>query len=159
MPSPPPEEIVEQPVIAKLVHDGVVVIACGGGGIPVAADEAGSLRGVEAVIDKDLASALLSSSLEADCLTILTEVDGVYVDYGKPTQRLLDEVDVDSLERLAAKGHFPSGSMGPKVEAVISFIRKGGARAIITSPELLGRALEGNAGTHVTPARLSATAS
>ena len=157
--SPPPLEIVEQPVIARLIDDGVIVIACGGGGIPVCSDAAGSLRSIEAVIDKDLASALLASSLDAHTLAILTEVDRIYLNFGEPSQEPLDLIDVDALEDLWRQGHFPPGSMGPKVEAVISFIRRGGERAIVTSPELLGRALDGRAGTQVVSARLRATAS
>ena len=157
--SPPPLEIVELPVIARLLAEGTVVIACGGGGIPVCADEAGSLRGAEAVVDKDLASCLLAGSLEAHTLAILTEVDRIYLDFGGPAQRPLTEIDAGALERLAAEGHFPPGSMGPKVEAVVSFVRKGGERAIVTLPELLERALQGRAGTHVSAARLRATGS
>jgi carbamate kinase len=157
--SPPPLEIVEQPVIARLIDDGVIVIACGGGGIPVCSDAAGSLRSIEAVIDKDLASALLASSLDAHTLAILTEVDRIYLNFGEPSQEPLDLIDVDALEDLSSQGHFPPGSMGPKVEAVISFIRRGGERAIVTSPELLGHALDGRAGTQVVSARLRATAS
>ena len=157
--SPPPLEIVEQPVIAGLLAEGTVVIACGGGGIPVCTDEAGSLRGAEAVVDKDLASSLLARSLDAHTLAILTEVDRVYLNFGRPDQQPLTEVEPDSLEHLASEGHFPPGSMGPKVEAVVSFVREGGERAIVTSPELLERALQGEAGTHVSATRLRATAS
>jgi carbamate kinase len=158
--SPRPVEIVEEPVIRRLLSDGTMVVACGGGGIPVRADEAGSLTGADAVVDKDLASSLLATAVAASTLAILTEVDRVYLDYGRPTQRPLDAVDVAALKHFAAEGHFPPGSMGPKIEAVIGFVERGGARAIITSPERLDDALAGNAGTHVTPSHeVEATAS
>jgi carbamate kinase len=150
VPSPAPLEIVEEPVIRALLDSGVIVIACGGGGVPVRADEAGALTGVEAVIDKDLASSLLATQVRASALAILTDVDRVYLDYGAPDERALDEVDAATLKRLHEQGHFPSGSMGPKVEAVVGFVERGGKRAIITSPERLADALEGRAGTHVT---------
>ena len=151
--SPEPVEIVEQPVIHELLAAGVIVIACGGGGIPVAADEAGSLTGIDAVIDKDLASSLLAAGLGASAFAILTEVDRVYVNYRRPGEQALDRIDSASLRRLAEEGHFPSGSMGPKVEAAVRFIESGGDRAIITSPELLEAALAGSAGTVVVAAR------
>jgi carbamate kinase len=151
VPSPEPIEIVEQPVIAELLRAGVIVIACGGGGIPVVADAAGSLRGVEAVIDKDLATGLLAAGIKAAALAILTEVDAVYVHYGAPEQRRLGVVSPAELRVLAAQGHFPEGSMGPKVEAAAAFVEKGGSRAIITSPERLAESLEGRAGTIVVP--------
>lgn len=149
VPSPDPREIVEEPVIRELVHQGVIVIACGGGGVPVIADEAGSLEGIDAVIDKDLASALLAADLGAETFAILTEVDRVCLDYGQPNEQPLDGVNVDTLRRFAADGHFPAGSMGPKVESVIRYLDGGGGRAIITSPERLEDALAGKAGTHV----------
>ena len=158
--SPRPVEIVEEPVVRRLVGDGVIVVACGGGGIPVRADEVGTLTGADAVIDKDLASSLLATAIGASTLAILTEVDRVYVDFGRPGQRPLDAVDVAALKLLAADGHFPPGSMGPKIEAVIGFIERGGERAIITSAERLENALAGDAGTQVTPTiELEATAS
>jgi carbamate kinase len=157
--SPRPVEIVEEPVIRRLLSDGTIVVACGGGGIPVRADEAGSLTGTDAVVDKDLASSLLASAVGATTLAILTEVDRVYLDFGGPGQRALDAVDVAALKLFAAEGHFPAGSMGPKIDAVIGFIERGGERAIITSPERLENALAGNAGTHVTSSlELEATA-
>ena len=160
MASPEPLEIVEEPVIRELLAAGVIVIACGGGGVPVVADDAGSLAGVDAVIDKDLASSLLATAVDASTLAILTEVDRVYLNFGRADQKALEEVDVVTLKRLAAQGHFPDGSMGPKVQAAIGFIERGGARAIITSPDLLDEALHGRAGTHVTPSlELQATAS
>ncbi len=151
VPSPDPQEIVEQSVIAELLHEGVIVIACGGGGIPVASGPTGALEGVEAVIDKDLASGLLASDLKADTLAILTEVDRVFLDYGTIDQRALKTVDVATLRRHAAEGQFPPGSMGPKAEAAARFVEGGGARAIITDTDHLERALAGQAGTHVVP--------
>ncbi|MDQ3752134.1 MAG: carbamate kinase [Actinomycetota bacterium] len=147
--SPEPKEIVELPVVAELLAAGVIVIACGGGGIPVVAGTAGSLEGVEAVIDKDLASALLATQLKADTLAILTAVERVYTGFGTEDQGALDELNVDALRALAAAGHFAPGSMGPKVEAVARFVEAGGARSIITDPEHLEAALEGSAGTRV----------
>ncbi len=149
VPSPEPEEIVELPVVAELLAGGVIVIACGGGGIPVVAGAAGSLEGVEAVIDKDLASALLARELKADTLAILTEVEHAYTGYGTGDQRALGELDVDALRTLAAEGHFAPGSMGPKVEAAARFVEGGGVQAVITDPEHLEAALDGRAGTRV----------
>ncbi|MFN2489446.1 MAG: carbamate kinase [Actinomycetota bacterium] len=152
VPSPEPVEIVEQPIIRELLSEGVIVIACGGGGIPVYSNEAGALNGTDAVIDKDLASALLATQVDASLLAVLTEVDRVYLNYGAPNEQPVDEIDAASLRRLASEGHFPAGSMGPKVDAVVRFIERGGKRAIITSPDLLEAALDGRAGTQVTPA-------
>ena len=156
VPSPEPREIVELPVVAELLAAGVVVIACGGGGIPVVAGAAGSLEGVEAVIDKDLASALLATQLKADTLAIITEVEHAYTGYGTEDQTALDELNVEALRALAAAGHFPPGSMGPKIEAVARFVEAGGARSIITDPEHLEAALEGSAGTRVVAAPTAA---
>lgn len=147
--SPVPTEIVEEDIIEAVLGQGVIVIACGGGGVPVIAAEGGSLRGVEAVIDKDLATALLATNIGAHTLAILTGVDNVALNYGDSEQSALDEVDVDDLRHFAAEGHFPAGSMGPKIDAVIGFVERGGQRAIITSEKLLADALEGRAGTQV----------
>lgn len=150
VPSPEPTEIVELPVVTELMLEGVVVVACGGGGIPVAAGPTGALHGVEAVIDKDASSSLLATGLKADTLAILTEVDCVYVDYGAPGQRGLGSTNVPELRRLAELGHFPEGSMGPKVEAALRFVEHGGGRAVITDAAHLVAALAGRAGTQVT---------
>ena len=158
VPSPAPLEVVEEPIIRALLDTGVIVIGCGGGGVPVRADDSGALAGVEAVVDKDLASSLLASQLGASALAILTDVERVYLHYGEPDERPLDDIDVASLRRLLRDGHFPSGSMGPKVEAVIGFVERGGDHAIITSPERLADALDGRAGTRVR-ARAAAAAS
>lgn len=150
--SPSPREIVEVPVIRELVDAGVLVIACGGGGVPVIAGASGALQGIEAVIDKDLASSLLARSLGATTLAILTDVERAFLDYGAPTERAIGEIESRDLAALAEASHFPAGSMGPKVAAALSFVQEGsgpGRRAIITSPECIGEALAGRTGTHV----------
>ena len=148
VPSPEPIEIVELEVIRGLVERGVLVIGCGGGGIPVAR-QGEDIVGVEAVIDKDRASALLASHLGADLFVISTDTDFVYLDYKKPTQRPLHEVCAGDLERYMAEGHFPPGSMGPKVQSVLRFLRDGGKQAIIASAENLQKAVAGHGGTHI----------
>jgi carbamate kinase len=153
VPSPQPREIVEQDIVRELLDSGVIVIACGGGGVPVVAGAGGSLHGVDAVIDKDLASSLLATHVHAETFAIATEVERVYLNYGKPDQAEMKEVDVDQLRTHQRQGQFPAGSMGPKIEAVIGFLERGGPRSIITSPDALQRALEGHAGTHITMAR------
>jgi carbamate kinase len=150
VPSPDPIEIVELEVIRDLVKEGVLVIACGGGGIPVIWRD-DRLEGVEAVIDKDRASALLASHLGAELFVISTDTDCVYLDYKKPTQRPLGRVCAVELERYASAGHFPPGNMGPKVESVLRFLSQGGKEAIITSCANLCEAVGGSAGTHVFP--------
>ena len=150
VPSPDPLEIVELEVIRDLVNDGALVIACGGGGIPVVRSD-GNLTGVEAVIDKDRASALLAASLGVDLFVISTDTDFVYLDYKKPSQRPLTYITTAELELYAQAGHFPPGNMGPKIESVLRFLRQGGKEAIITSYEYLGKAVAGIAGTHMLP--------
>ena len=150
VPSPEPIDIVELEVIRDLVEQGVLVIACGGGGIPVVWKN-GRLQGVEAVIDKDRASALLASRLGVTLFVISTDIDYVYLDYKKPTQRALDRVGVTELDEYARAGHFPPGNMGPKIESVLRFLRRGGKEAIITSCENLCPAVVGCAGTHMFP--------
>jgi carbamate kinase len=150
VPSPEPIEIVELEVIRDLVDRGVLVIACGGGGIPIARQN-GQPIGVEAVIDKDRASALLASRLGVDLFVISTDTDFVYLDYKKPSQRPLREVCAAELEGYLAVGHFPAGSMGPKIESVLRFLREGGQQAIIASAENLRSAVEGGTGTHMFP--------
>jgi carbamate kinase len=153
VPSPQPREIVEEDVIAELLAEGVIVIACGGGGVPVVAGEGGSLKGIDAVIDKDLASSLLANHLGAETFAIVTEVERVYLDYGTDNERALHEIDADTLRRYHAAGHFAPGSMGPKVEATIGFVERGGKRAIITTPGSLPASLQGETGTVITLAR------
>jgi len=151
VPSPQPREIIELEAIRHLVKMGALVIACGGGGIPVAWVNK-NLAGVEAVIDKDLASSLLASKLGADTFVIGTDTDYVYVDYKKPSQRALRRVGAEQLEQYARAGQFAPGSMGPKVESVLQFLRGGGSEAIIASVDDLCAAVAGTAGTHVMPA-------
>jgi carbamate kinase len=148
VPSPEPIEIVELEVIQDLVEHGVLVIACGGGGIPVIW-MGGKLQGVEAVIDKDRASALLASRLGVDLFVISTDTDYVYLDYKKPAQRPLKEVGATELQKYLEAGHFPPGNMGPKIESVLRFLHDGGKEAIITSCENLHKAVDGSAGTHI----------
>lgn len=148
VPSPDPIDIVELEVIRDLVEQGVLVIACGGGGIPVVWNN-GRLQGVEAVIDKDRASASLASHLGVDLFVISTDTDFVYLDYKKPTQRPLRQVSAAELDEYAKAGHFPPGNMGPKIESVLRFLRSGGREAVITSCENLCQAVAGSAGTHM----------
>ena len=151
VPSPEPMEILEQPAIEALLGTGAVVVAAGGGGIPVVRRADGSLAGVEAVVDKDLASALLAANLGAEVLLVLTGVEHVAVDFGRPTQRDLHELRAGELAGHAAGGQFAPGSMLPKVQAVLRFLDQGGRRAVITTPELSEKALAGEIGTQVTP--------
>jgi len=150
VPSPKPLEVVEIAAIRQIVEDGGVVIAAGGGGIPVSRQWDGSLHGVEAVIDKDLASSLLARLLGCQTLVIVTGVDRVALRYGKPDQRDLERATPDELQGWMEEGHFPAGSMGPKIQAAIEFVRGGGREVVITSPERLTEALERKTGTLVT---------
>lgn len=149
VPSPRPIGIVEAASISRLVSSGNdLVIAAGGGGIPVVR-RGERLVGVEAVVDKDLASACLAKGMGVDLLIMLTDVDGAYLHHGSQGERLLSEVTADEAEGYLREGHFPPGSMGPKVEAAIDFVRSGGRRAVITRPELLHTALSSKAGTQI----------
>jgi len=147
VPSPEPLGIIELDAIRHLVEDGYVVTAVGGGGIPVTRDAAGDLHGVEAVVDKDLASGLLARLLDADLFVISTNVQQVYLDFGKPDQRPLGRVSVDEAKRYLAEGHFGAGSMAPKIQGIVKFLESGGRRAIVTCPRDLESAIAGNAGT------------
>ncbi len=149
--SPEPLAIVELDAIRTLVAAGYVVVAVGGGGIPVTRDPAGDLRGVEAVIDKDLASSLLARELRADALVISTGVRRVCLRWGRPDQLELERLTGAEARRYLAEGHFGAGSMGPKIEAALRFVESGGRRAVITCPEELEGALEGGAGTTLVP--------
>ena len=151
VPSPIPLEIVERGAIKTLLDAGFVVIGVGGGGIPVVKEEDGSLRGVEAVIDKDYASGLLAASIQADLLLISTAVDQVALNYGQPGQKWLDKMALAEAERYLAEGHFAPGSMEPKIRASIKFLKEGGREALITSPENIKRALAGETGTRIVP--------
>ena len=145
--SPEPREFLEAGTVRTLLSQGYAVVAAGGGGIPVVAGEHGRLRGVEAVIDKDLTACLLARSVDAEVLVIATDVANAAVDWGTPTQRDLRSVTVAEMRAHAADGQFASGSMGPKVEAALRFVEAGGPRSVITSLDRIGEALEGRAGT------------
>lgn len=149
VPSPMPKTILEGQQIRSLVATGAVVIAAGGGGIPVARDSVG-WHPVDAVIDKDRASALLAEEIGIGTLVLVTGVDRVCVDFGEPEQAELADVGLDELRRHLADGQFPAGSMGPKIESAIDFVERGGSRAIITSLHAVGEALTGQAGTRIT---------
>ncbi|MBI2578838.1 MAG: carbamate kinase [Candidatus Aenigmarchaeota archaeon] len=146
--SPRPKEIVEASAINKLVKSGVIAIACGGGGIPVYRP-GNELKGIDAVIDKDLASALLAKQISADIMMILTDVPKVAINYGKPGQRFLNKITAKKARQYMEEGHFPAGSMGPKISAAINFLSSGGKKVIITKPELAEKALKGAAGTTI----------
>jgi carbamate kinase len=150
VPSPEPKDIVEWPAIQALVDSGGVVIAAGGGGIPVVRQGDGCLTGVEAVIDKDLAAQRLGSLLGARCLVMVTEVEAVTLHFGTPNQRRVGMITVQDLATYQSQGHFPAGSMGPKVQAAIQFVREGGHRAIITSADnLVAAVYDPSIGTQV----------
>lgn len=151
VPSPIPTEIVEKDIIKFLVQSGTIVIAAGGGGAPVYVEEDGTYEGVDAVVDKDRASAVLARDIGAESLVILTSVDKVCLNYMNPDERPLSWVSVTEAKRYMAEGHFPQGSMGPKIGAAIQFLEAGGKQVIITSPELVKEALEGKAGTKIIP--------
>jgi carbamate kinase len=149
--SPIPRAIQEINAIQALMLSGYVVIAGGGGGIPVVRTEVGSLRGVEAVIDKDRASSLLAQQLRADLLIISTGVEKVSLNFGKPDQQDLDKITLQAATQYIEDGQFPAGSMLPKMQAAVEFVRNGGPQAIITDPQNLTRALHGEAGTRIIP--------
>ncbi len=151
VPSPDPILNVEVEAVRKLLDEGYVVVASGGGGIPVYRDKEGALSGVEAVIDKDLAGALLAREVGADALIILTDVEGVYLDYGRPGQRLLRELSLNEARKLFETGVFPPGSMGPKVLACIRFLEDGGKVAAIGHLEKAIEIIEGRSGTLIRP--------
>src|SRR5579883_157764 len=149
--SPRPREIIERASIQTMIDNGFVVVAAGGGGIPVVRDEQGDLHGIEAVIDKDLASSLLASSINADLLLISTAVEKVALNYRKPDQRDLDVLSVSEAKRYFDEGQFARGSMGPKIQAALEYLERGGKAALITMPETIERALAGETGTWILP--------
>lgn len=151
VPSPYPIEILQASAIQQLVEEGFVVIAVGGGGIPVIKDEKGHLVGVEAVIDKDFASALLAQSIGADLLLISTAVEKVALNFNKPDQVWLDQMTLAEARQYLEEGHFAKGSMAPKMKAVIDYLERGGKQALITNPENIEKALAGETGTHIIP--------
>jgi carbamate kinase len=149
--SPDPKEIVEGEAIRSLVEQGMLVVAAGGGGVPVAPNESGELFGIEAVVDKDLASALLARDIGAEALVILTDVDRVYLGYDTQDERPLERMTVPEARAYLDKGQFPPGSMGPKVEALCRFVGTTERLGLVTSIELLQDALRGEAGTRIVP--------
>lgn len=149
--SPIPRTCVEKDVIRLLLDHHFIVIAAGGGGIPIYIDPKLGYEGVDAVIDKDRASAILGREIGAELFLILTSVDQVALNFGQPNQKPLDKVTVSEIKQYKADGHFPPGSMGPKVEAAIDFMENGGRRVIITSLDLAAEAMAGKAGTHIYP--------
>ena len=149
--SPLPKQIIERATIESLIKVGTTVIAVGGGGIPVVENEQGELVGVEAVIDKDYASALLANSIQAGLFVISTAVEKVALNYNKPDQKWLERITLAEARHYMAEGHFAKGSMGPKVQAIIWFLERGGSQALITNPENIARALAGETGTWIVP--------
>ena len=149
VPSPLPIRIIEQDVIKTLIDQGIIVVGVGGGGIPVV-EEAGKLKGVEAVIDKDLASALLAVGIKADLFLISTAVEKVALNFGKPNERPLDRMTLAEAKKYYKEGHFPPGSMGPKIQAIIHYLQNGGKKGLITNPNNIERALLGKTGTWIT---------
>lgn len=146
--SPRPVRIVQQDAIMSLVNAGFTVVGVGGGGIPVIENENGEIEGVEAVIDKDLASALFASSINADLFLISTEVEKVAINFNKPDVQWLDRLSVEEAKKYLAEGQFGKGSMEPKIKAVLDFLECGGKKALITNPENMLRALRDETGTH-----------
>jgi carbamate kinase len=148
VPSPDPKSIVESCAVRQLFSEGILVIACGGGGIPVVLKgEDGTFEGVEAVIDKDHTAATLATTIGAEVLLVLTDVDNVFLNYGKPDQKEIDRMTLEEAKKYLKEGHFAPGSMRPKIESAIKFVESGGEKTIITSIEQAKDALKGNAGT------------
>jgi carbamate kinase len=151
VPSPMPKRIVEEQAIKNLLDAGIIVVAGGGGGIPVVADNDGNLKGVAAVIDKDHTSSLLARGIGAELLLIATAIERVYLDFGKPNQKPVERMTLAEAKRYLAEGtHFAAGSMAPKITAIIDFLEAGGKHAIITNPPSIEKALTGQTGTHFT---------
>ncbi|MFH1009757.1 MAG: carbamate kinase [bacterium] len=149
--SPIPLEIINRAAIRQLISSGTIVIAAGGGGVPVYREADGWYEGVDAVVDKDRASAVLARDIGAEELCILTATDKVALNFGKPNQRDLNRITVSEAKAFASQGHFPAGSMGPKIEAAITFLESGGERVVICALENLPLALDGKAGTLIVP--------
>lgn len=149
VPSPIPRRIIQSRMIRALVYGGNVVIALGGGGIPMIKGEDGHYVGIEAVIDKDLSSALLANDVKADLLIVLTGVNKVQLNFGKPNAKALDTITYTQAKQYLLEGHFPAGSMGPKITAALRYLENGGRHVIITNAQGLEAALEGNDGTHI----------
>lgn len=151
VPSPIPQTIVEAAAIRSLIDKGFVVVAVGGGGIPVMEKEDGSLTGVEAVIDKDLGSAILASMIKADLFLISTAVEKVAINFNKPDQKWLDSMTVAEAKQYMSEGQFAKGSMLPKIEAILKYMSASGKKALITDPEHIKDALDGKTGTWIVP--------
>jgi carbamate kinase len=149
VPSPAPIKIIEEDAIKYLLERGFCVIGAGGGGIPVYRNERNEIEGVDAVIDKDSASSLLASRLDADLFIISTSVEKVFLNYGKSDEKPLDRINVKQVKQYIDEGQFGPGSMLPKMKAVLDFLKRGGKKAIITNPESLGKAIKGESGTHI----------
>jgi carbamate kinase len=149
VPSPLPRRILDTAALNALLSAGVIPIACGGGGIPVVRRADGTYAGVPAVIDKDMTSALLGANIGAGVLVMLTGVERVALDFGKPSQRWVDRMSADEARQHLADGQFPPGSMGPKIAAALDYLVRGGGEALITSLERLEDALAGRAGTRI----------
>ncbi len=149
VPSPRPVDIVEKDEIREMIMKNFVVISCGGGGIPVLRDKKGVLKGVSAVIDKDFAAERLASLIDAEILLLITSVSQVSIFYGTPKQKALGRITLDEAKRYWDEGHFPPGSMGPKIEAAIRFLDSGGKKTIITSLEGIDAAIKGEGGTEI----------
>jgi carbamate kinase len=150
VPSPIPHKIVQLPTVRRLLSQGVTVVCCGGGGIPVVRDDEGGIQGIEAVVDKDRVSALLATALGARRLFLTTGTDAVYRDFASENRQKLSQVTVSEIESMEEEGQFPPGSMGPKVEAAREFIGQGGEQAIVCSPTDLVEAFAEIAGTRIT---------
>ena len=151
VPSPTPLDILEKETIIRLFENGTVVISCGGGGVPVIRSKDGSIKGVEAVLDKDRTAALLGKTLGVETLLILTDVERVFVNYGKPDQRAVEKMTVQECRKYLADGQFPSGSMGPKIESAVSFLSNSTGKRVSIGPlERAEETLHGRAGTTIT---------
>jgi len=146
--SPKPKRIIEEPAVKKLLDEEIVVITVGGGGIPVVADESGCLKGIAAVIDKDNATSLLATNLNADLFLITTAVEKVSLNFGKDNEKFVDQMTLPETKKYLAEGiHFAKGSMEPKIKAIIAFLENGGKEALITNPPNIEKALKGETGT------------
>ena len=149
VPSPIPRELIELDVVRILVEKGYIVVAVGGGGIPVIRNEQGEIEGVEAVIDKDFASSLLARQLGAESFIISTSIDAAYLNFGKENQKPITQATLSEIKRYLTEGHFKAGSMKPKIEAIVEFLEAGGKKAVITSPQNLLQAFRGKCGTTI----------
>ena len=150
VPSPIPLDIVEKDIVKKLIENKVIVIAAGGGGMPVYLDENGNLEGIDGVVDKDFATAVLAEKIGAKTMVILTGVEKVYLNFNKPEQKALDKISVKEAKQYLSEGHFAKGSMAPKIKASIQFLERSGVKVVITSINKLAEAMNGETGTTIT---------